>query len=117
MFSVSCPVPGFAEPPAGHATGQSMLESEPAGWIDILPAADLKGWRRVPVPPGAELGKEQWHLDEKGRVLVCDGDGGHDMLLFDEEIGDAVFHAEFRYTRIEERAVITAASMSATAGW
>ena len=27
--------------------------------------------------------------------------GGHDMLLCEREFGDAVFHAEFRYTRVE----------------
>ncbi len=79
----------------------SQLESDPGGWTDILPPADLKGWSRVPVPPGAPLGRQQWHLDESGKVLVCDGDGGHDMLLCDREFGDAVFHFEFRYTRIE----------------
>ena len=94
-------VPVFAATPTDPAETKSRLESEPDGWVDILPAADLKGWLRVPVPPGAELGKQQWHLDNEGKLLVCDGDGGHDMLLFDEEIGDAVFHVEFRYTRIE----------------
>lgn len=91
----------FAAPPAGTTGSKSRLESEPGGWRDILPPSDLGGWRRVPVPPGAALGRQQWHLDQEGKVLACDGDGGHDMLLFDEEIGDAVFHVEFRYTRIE----------------
>lgn len=94
-------MPAIAEPQVGEAESKSRLESDPDGWRDILPAADLKGWRRVPVPPGGALGRAQWHVKEFQKVLVCDGDGGHDMLLFDEEIGDAVFHAEFRYTRIE----------------
>lgn len=98
LFSLAA---AHAEPPAEHGESKSRLESEPGGWVDILPSAGLKGWLRVPVPPGAELGRQQWHLDNEGKVLVCDGDGGHDMLLFDEEIGDAVFHVEFRYTRIE----------------
>lgn len=100
-FFLLSSVPVTAAPPTEPAAGKSRLESEPAGWIDILPAADLKGWRRVPVPPGASVGRQQWHLDEEKKVLVCDGDGGHDMMLFDEEISDAVFHVEFRYTRIE----------------
>lgn len=79
----------------------SALESDGAGWIDILPSADLKGWSRVTVPPGGTLGKAQWHVDDTGKVLVCDGDGGHDMLLCDREFGDAVFHFEFRYTKVE----------------
>ena len=79
----------------------SALEAEASGWVDLLPAADLKGWTRVPVPPGAPLGKQQWHVDAVNKVLVCEGDGGHDMLLCDREFGDAVFHFEFRYTKVE----------------
>jgi hypothetical protein len=102
-FLMLAVVPAIAAPPAAPAEGRSRLESEPGGWRDILPAIDLKGWRRVPVPPGAEFGRPQWRVDESNKILVCDGDGGHDMLLFDEEIGNAVFHVEFRYTRIEGR--------------
>ena len=80
---------------------KSKLQSDPAGWLDILPSADLKGWYRVPVPPTGKLGREQWHVDAEKKVLICDGDGGHDMLLFDKEIGDAIFHFEFCYTKIE----------------
>ena len=79
----------------------SALEADPSGWVDLMPSAELKGWSRVPVPPGAPLGRPQWHVEEAGKVLVCDGDGGHDMLLCDREFGDAVFHLDFRYTRIE----------------
>ncbi len=78
----------------------SALEADPAGWIDILPSADLEGWSRVPVPPSAPLGPEQWNLED-GKTLVCDGEGGHDMLLCDREFGDAIFHFEFRYTKVE----------------
>ena len=40
-------------------------------------------------------------MDAARNVLICDGDGGHDMLLTDKEYGDAVFHFEFRYAKIE----------------
>jgi hypothetical protein len=40
-------------------------------------------------------------VDAERKVLICDGDGGHDMLLLDKEIGDAIFHFEFCYTKIE----------------
>ena len=79
----------------------SKLQSDPAGWTDLLPSADLKGWYRVPVPPNGKLGREQWHVAPKEKVLICDGDGGHDMLLFEKEFGDAIFHFEFRYTKVE----------------
>ncbi len=86
---------------AGAAETKSAVETDPQGWTDILPTADLKGWYRVPVPPGGKLGRAQWHVEAGEKILVCDGDGGHDMLLFDKEIGDAIFHFEFRYTKIE----------------
>ena len=66
-----------------------------------MPAADLKGWYRVAVPPTGKLGREQWHVDADKKVLICDGDGGHDMLLTDAEYGDAVFHFECCYTKTE----------------
>jgi hypothetical protein len=79
----------------------SALEADPTDWQDLMPAADLKGWSRVPVPPGDPLGKPQWQVEESEKVLVCDGEGGHDMLLCDHPFGDAVFHVEFRYTKVE----------------
>ena len=33
-------------------------------------------------------------------MLICDGDGGHDMLLFEKEFGDAIFHFECRYVPV-----------------
>src|SRR6266849_5495825 len=80
---------------------KSALETDPQGWVDILPQTDLKGWYRVPVPPTGKLGRDQWHVDGDKKLLICDGDGGHDMLLLDREIGDAIFHLEFCYTKIE----------------
>jgi hypothetical protein len=80
---------------------KSSLESDPKGWTDIIPPADLKGWNRVPVPPTGKLGRDQWHVDTTNNLLICDGDGGHDMLLLDKEFGDHVFHFECRYIKVE----------------
>jgi hypothetical protein len=91
----------LARPLQGAEEQKSALESDPAGWVDIMPKPDLKGWYRVTIPPGGKLGRDQWHVDETGKILICDGDGGHDMLLLDQEVGDAIFHFEFRYTRVE----------------
>ncbi len=85
---------------AGAEPSKSAYEANSKGWVDVMPPADLKGWSRVPVPPGDPLGKQQWRVEPSGKVLVCEGDGGHDMLLCDREFGDAVFHAEFRYIKI-----------------
>jgi hypothetical protein len=94
-------------PPAGRLQAadapetKSAFETDPQGWIDILPTNDLKGWSRVPVPPTGKFGRDQWHVDTEAKVLICDGDGGHDMLLLDKEVGDVIFHFEFRYTKVE----------------
>jgi len=86
---------------ADVAAARSALETNPEGWTNIMPPADLKGWSRVPVPPGGKLGRAQWHVDTDKDLLICDGDGGHDMLLTEKEYGDAIFHFEFRYTKVE----------------
>ena len=83
------------------AESPSALEADPEGWVDVLPPVDLKGWYRVAVPPSGELGRPQWHVDADQKLLICDGDGGHDMLLSEKEFRDAIFHAEFRYVRVE----------------
>jgi hypothetical protein len=88
---------------ADSTVTKSALESDPQGWHDILPAADLSDWYRVSVPPNVKLGREQWHVDAARSVLICDGDGGHDMLLTSKEYADAIFHFEFRYEKIEGR--------------
>jgi hypothetical protein len=83
------------------AESPSALEANQEGWTDVMPAADLKDWYRVPVPPTGKLGRQQWHIDPDTKLLVCDGDGGHDMLLLEKEFGDAVFHCEFRFVPVE----------------
>jgi len=77
------------------------LQTDPSGWMDIQPAPDLKGWARVPIPPTNHLGRAQWHVE--GDHLICDGDGGHDMLRWDRELGDAIFHTEFRFAPTTNR--------------
>lgn len=79
----------------------SALSAGPHGWMDVQPASDLQGWTRVAIPPTNHLGRAQWHTDAGGAVLVCDGDGGHEMLRFDRELDDCIFHVEFRFTPIE----------------
>lgn len=81
--------------------GKSALESEPAGWKDILPDEKLEGWTRLPVPSTGKLGRDQWHLDPQTKHLVCDGDGAHDWLRYDREVGDFIYHVEWRYFPVE----------------
>lgn len=49
------------------AETKSATQSDPQGWVDILPATDLKGWYHVPVPPNGKLGREQWHVGGEKR--------------------------------------------------
>jgi hypothetical protein len=85
--------------PASVAQGdsRSALETAPQGWTDITPKADLKGWTRLAIPSTARLGREQWHVDPSTGYLLCDGDGGHDWLRYDRELGDFIYHIEWRY--------------------
>ena len=82
---------------------KSALESDPKGWIDLLAGADLKQWRRVSIPPGSKLGKpDPWKLDTEKRILVCHGTGApHEMLVYDKELGDGIFHVEWRFEKVE----------------
>ena len=58
----------------------SALVSDPKAWVDVMPPADLKGWTRLAIPGTNALGRAQWHLDAERQLLICDGDGGHEML-------------------------------------
>lgn len=80
----------------------SALESSPGGWKNIMPGPALEGWTRLPfMTPGPVSPIQQWKVDQASKTLICEGTGGHDWLRYDKEIGDAVFHVEFRYTKIE----------------
>lgn len=76
----------------------------PDGWTDLLAQAgpQLKGWTRGPIPPAGKLSEtSQWSLDPATGHLVCEGNGGHEWLRWDEEQGDFVYHVEWRFTRVE----------------
>ena len=70
-----------------------------ADWTDILPDESLKGWTRIPIPPVDGLKpKLQWRVDPAKKVLICTGDGGHEWLRYDTEVGDFVLQVEWRFT-------------------
>jgi hypothetical protein len=67
--------------------------------VDLLPPADLRGWTRVPIPAVDGLKpKMQWRVDEAQHALICTGDGGHEWLRYDRELGDFVLQADWRFT-------------------
>ena len=85
-------------------TAPSALEREPSGWTDLLAGAgpELKGWTRGPIPPGGTLNEtSQWSLDPATGMLVCAGNGGHDWLRWDQELGDFLYHIEWKFTPVE----------------
>lgn len=92
--------------PVRAADAPGALETSPEGWTDLLRSAgpELKGWTRLTVKPGGKLRSEtesQWSLDPETGVLVCRGDGGHEWLRYDQEVGDTIFHVEWRFTPVD----------------
>src|SRR5262249_35754135 len=72
------------------------------GWIDLMPGKELKGWKRVPIPPDVKLAdKNPWSINPETKNLICDGVGIKEMLLYEREFGDGVFHLEWRFKKIE----------------
>lgn len=80
----------------------SALDADPTGWKDIMPAPSFDGWTRLPFMSTAPMAAEsQWSVDAANHILLCEGNRGHEWLRYDKELGDAVFHVEFRFTKIE----------------
>jgi hypothetical protein len=101
LLALAWPTSGQSPAAAPADETPSALQADPEGWVDVLPPADLKGWYRVAVPPTDKVGRDQWRVDADKKLLSCDGDGGHDMLLSEKEYSDVILHVEFRYVRIE----------------
>ena len=83
---------------------KSALESDPSGWTDLLPGKGLQGWKRVPIPPppkGKLSERNPWSVDDKSKLLICDAEKIHEMLLYDKELADGIFHVEWRFKKIE----------------
>ena len=63
----------------------ARAQAQPDG--DIFPGKDLAGWKRAPILPDTKLNpKNPWSVDEKNKVLVCDG----------------VFHVEWRFRPVKD---------------
>jgi hypothetical protein len=79
------------------ATG--VVRAQSAEWVDLLPDESLKGWTRIPfnLIEGLKPGM-QWRVDTSQRALICSGDGGHEWLRNDRELGDFVFQVDWRFT-------------------
>jgi hypothetical protein len=87
-----------AQPPAEP----SALEKDAKGWLDLFPGKDLAGWKRVAIPPDEKLSaRNPWSIDEANKLLVCDGVGIKEMLLYDKPFTDGVFHIEWRFRPVK----------------
>jgi len=79
---------------------QNTLSAESSGWVDIMPTSAFKRWTRVTIPPDRPMPKKsQWSIDAANGALICAGDGGHEWLRYDRELGDFLFHVEWRLTK------------------
>src|SRR5271169_6444031 len=82
---------------------KSALETDLKGWVQLLDK-DLKDWRRVSIPPKSKLkDKSPWSVAEDGKTLICDGVGYHEMLLFQRDIADGIFHVEWRFKVVDKK--------------
>ncbi len=58
-------------------------------------------WTRIAIPPTHPVSDvAQWHIDAAKRTIVCDGNGGHEWLRFNKELGDFTFHVKWRFTPV-----------------
>ena len=59
-------------------------------------------WTRITIPPGHPVSDvAQWHIDPASKTIVCDGNGGHEWLRFNQQFADFKFHVEWRFTKLE----------------
>lgn len=69
-------------------------------WLNIMPDSSFGHWTRVTIPPTRPMPQySQWSVDKATHTLVCAGDGGHEWLRYDSELGNFILHVEWRLTR------------------
>jgi hypothetical protein len=84
---------------SGIAGLAAMLTAGSTEAVDILPNETLQGWTRIPIPAISGVNpKVQWRVDSAQQALICTGDGGHEWLRYDRELGDFEFQVDWRFT-------------------
>ncbi|MEJ2009533.1 MAG: DUF1080 domain-containing protein [Acidobacteriota bacterium] len=82
--------------------GSGQTEAKSSGWINIMPNSSFSHWTRIAIPPSHPLAKSsQWSVDPANHTVVCAGNGGHEWLRYDRELGNFLFHVEWRLTKVE----------------
>ena len=66
----------------------------------LTPRCQIHRWTRLPIPPTAKLADDipQWKVDAAKRLIICEGNGGHDWMRLDRELSDFDLHVEWRFT-------------------
>lgn len=73
------------------------------GWTDIAPDASFSAWTRISIPPGKPVSQpSQWKLDAAAGTLVCEGNGGHEMLRYNTPYKDLILHVEWKFTKLPD---------------
>jgi len=79
---------------------QKAPESGNSGWVDIMPDESFSQWTRVAIPPEKALDPvSQWSVDKAHRMIICEGNHGHEWLRYNHELSDLILHVEWRFTR------------------
>ena len=69
--------------------------------INLFPNDPQEAWTRVGIPPAHPVSDiPQWHIDAAKRTIVCDGNGGHEWLRFNHEVGNFTFQLKWRFTPV-----------------
>jgi hypothetical protein len=69
--------------------------------VNLFPANYPDQWTRIAIPPTHPVSQiAQWHVDASRRKIICDGNGGHEWLRFNRELGDFTFHVKWRFTKL-----------------
>ena len=58
----------------------------------------MKNWTRATLHAKDKLNADnQWSFDPATGVLICAGDKGHEWLRYEKELGDFIYHVEWRF--------------------
>ena len=70
----------------------------PAQAVNLFPADYQSQWTRIAIPPTHPVSDiAQWHIDAAKGEIKCDGNGGHEWLRFNRELGDFTFHVKWGF--------------------
>jgi len=87
---------------------QSALESDAKGWMDLFADRTMKDWIRGPLWAAGKLRAgsldepSPWKMDPATGILLCEGDKvGHEWMRYAKELGDCLYHVEWRFTKMD----------------